>query len=350
MLFSMKLSVVDQAPIPAGSSPTDALRNSIDLARYTEALGYTRYWIAEHHSTASLASPAPEILIARVAAETSRIRVGSGGVMLPHYSPLKVAETFRMLHAMSPGRIDLGIGRAPGGTRLDAYALRYRHNDGDDDYAAQIIELMAFLKRAEFPNDHPFGQILVTPDMEGSPDVWLLGSSGWSADAAGQLGLPYAAAHFINPNPTRASIEMYRRAWQKAGHEGEPQVLVSVGAIAAETAEEAQYHYSSQRLRRLLRDRGEWDNGPIPTPEDAQERLKTLGPSPEVPSLMADNGEWPRVFVGGTRQVHDGLSGMAEALGVDELMLITVVHSHEARKASYRLLAEAYGLSAVGAK
>ena len=349
--MSMKLSAVDQAPIPAGSTPTEALRNSVDLARHVESLGYTRFWIAEHHSTGSLASPAPEILISRVAAETSRIRVGSGGVMLPHYSPLKVAETFRMLHAMSPGRIDLGIGRAPGGTRLDAYALRYRHNDGDDDYASQIVELMAFLKRAEFPDDHPFGQILVSPDMEGSPDVWLLGSSGWSADAAGQLGLAYAAAHFINPNPTRASIEHYRRAWEKAGHEGEPQILVAVGAIAADTEEEAQYHYSSQKLRRMLRDRGEWENGPIPSPEDAIERLQKLGPAREEPiPFMADNGEWPRIFVGSTEQVHEGLSQMAESLGVDELMLITVVHSHEARKKSYRLLAEAFGLVPATAK
>jgi luciferase family oxidoreductase group 1 len=348
MLVSMKLSVVDQAPIPAGFTAADALRNSIDLARYVEALGYTRFWIAEHHSTGSLASPAPEILITRVAAETSRIHVGSGGVMLPHYSPLKVAETFRMLHAMSPGRIDLGIGRAPGGTRLDAYALRYRQNDGDEDYAGQIIELMAFLKRAEFPNDHPFGQILVTPDFEGSPDIWLLGSSGWSADAAGQLGLPYAAAHFINPAPTRTSIEMYRRAWEKAGHDGEPQVLVSVGAIAAETEEEAQYHNSSQRLRRMLRDSGQWDNGPIPSPEDALERLASMGESP--PPLVADASEWPRIFVGSTQQVHDGLAQMAEALGVDELMLITVMHNHEARKKSYRLLAEAFGITPTAAK
>jgi luciferase family oxidoreductase group 1 len=345
----MKLSVVDQAPVPAGSSPTQALQNSIDLARYTESLGYTRFWIAEHHSTGSLASPAPEILIGRVAAETSRIRVGSGGVMLPHYSPLKVAETFRMLHAMSPGRIDLGIGRAPGGTRLDAYALRYRRNDGDEDYASQIIELMAFLKRADFPDDHPFGQILVTPDLEGAPDLWLLGSSGWSADAAGQLGLPYAAAHFINPNPTRASVEHYRKAWRDAGHGGEPQVLLAAGAIAAATEEEAEFHASSQKLRRLLRDRGEWENGPVPAPEDAVERLKTLG-NDAPPSLIADNGEWPRVFVGSAEQVHDGLSSMAESLGVDELMLITVVHSHAARKESYRLMAEAFGLTPAGAK
>ncbi len=344
----MKLSVVDQAPIPAGFTAADALRNSIDLAQYTESLGYTRFWIAEHHSTGSLASPAPEILITRVAAETSTIRVGSGGVMLSHYSPLKVAETFRMLHAMSPGRIDLGLGRAPGGSRIDAHALRTNQNDGNEDYAGQIIELMAFLKRAEFPEGHPFAKILVTPDMEGSPDLWLLGSSGWSADAAGQLGLFYGAAHFISPGPTRRSIEHYREAWTKAGHAGEPQVLVAVGAIAAETEAEAQRHYSSQRLRRLLRDRGESDNGPIPTPEDALARLAEFDAGP--PPLIKDDGEWPRVFVGSTEQVHAGLSEMAEALGIDELMLITVVHDHAARKHSYALLSQAFGIAPVAAK
>jgi luciferase family oxidoreductase group 1 len=341
----MKLSVVDQAPLPAGSSAADALRNSIDLARYAESLGYTRYWVAEHHSTGSLASPAPEILLARLGAETSTIRIGSGGVLLPHYSPLKVAETFRMLHALYPGRVDLGLGRAPGGTRLDAYALRYRQNDGDEDYARQLVELLAFLKRADFPPDHPFGHITVTPDMPGGPEPWLLGSSGWSADAAAQLGLPYAAAHFINPAPTRRSIEHFRNAWRANGHEGEPQLLIAVGAIAAETEAEAQYHNASQRLRRLLRDRGEWDNGPIPTPEDA---LARLGENP--PPLTTDGSEWPRMFVGSVEQVHKGLSEMAEALEIDELMLITVVHSHEARRRSYALLAEAFGITPLGAK
>jgi luciferase family oxidoreductase group 1 len=341
----MKLSVVDQAPLPAGLTAADALRNSIDLARYTESLGYTRYWVAEHHSTGSLASPAPEILIARLGAETSTMRIGSGGVLLPHYSPLKVAETFRMLHALYPDRIDLGLGRAPGGTRLDAYALRYRQNDGDEDYARQLVELLAFLKRSEFPPEHPFGNITVTPDMPGGPEPWLLGSSGWSADAAGQLGLPYAAAHFINPMPTRRSVEHFRNSWRTNGHDGEPKLLIAVGAIAAETEAEAEYHYASQRLRRVLRDRGEWDNGPIPTPEDA---LARLGEHP--PPLTTDGSEWPRMFVGSTEQVHKGLSEMAEALAIDELMLITVVHSHEARRKSYGLLAQAFGLTPLGAK
>src|SRR5271154_5143426 len=175
----MKLSIIDQCPVPAGFTTADAFRNTIDLARLAERLGYERYWIAEHHATGAFASPAPEVLIARVGAETSGIRVGSGGIMLPHYSPLKVAETFRVLHALYPGRIDLGIGRAPGSTPLEAYALlRDRQRQMPDDFPDQLVELLAFL-HGTFPADHPFRQILVTPQMPGAPPVWLLGSSAW---------------------------------------------------------------------------------------------------------------------------------------------------------------------------
>ena len=206
----MKLSIIDQSPVSAGSTPADALRNSIELARLADRLGYERYWIAEHHAITALASPAPEILMTRIAAETSGIRVGSGGVMLPHYSPLKVAEIFRMLHALYPGRIDLGVGRAPGGTPLDTFALqRYRGQQlSSDDFPQQLLELLAFLNR-DFPAKHPFSRLTVSPDMPGCPEVWLLGSSMWSAAAAAQLGLRYAFAHFIDSNPTRAALEHY---------------------------------------------------------------------------------------------------------------------------------------------
>ncbi len=175
---AVKLSVIDQSPVPAGFTPADALRNSIELARLADRLGYERYWIAEHHAIEALASPAPEVLVARVAAETSGIRVGSGGVMLPHYSPLKVAEIFRMLHALYPGRIDLGLGRAPGGTPLDSYALQRDRSQqrSVDDFPQQLVELLAFLHR-DFPAKHPFSRIRVSPDMPGAPAVWLLGSS-----------------------------------------------------------------------------------------------------------------------------------------------------------------------------
>src|SRR5271154_4573222 len=208
----MKLSIIDQCPVPAGFTTADAFRNTIDLARLAERLGYERYWIAEHHATGAFASPAPEVLIARVGAETSRIRIGSGGVMLPHYSPMKVAEAFRVLHALYPGRIDLGIGRAPGGTPLESYALRRNRALSPDDFPEQLTELLAFLHK-DFPADHRFSKIRLAPDMPGAPEVWLLGSSLWSAEAAAQFGLPYNFAHFIDPNTTREAIGNYRESF-----------------------------------------------------------------------------------------------------------------------------------------
>lgn len=335
----MKLSVLDQSPIPAGSTAAEALHNTIDLARYTESLGYARYWIAEHHATASLASPAPEIMIARVAAETSSIRVGSGAVLLPHYSALKVVEQFRVLHALYPDRIDLGLGRAPGGTRLDAYALqRDRSQDAIDreDFGHQLVELLTFF-RNEYPANHVFSRIKVSPDMPGFPEVWLLGSSGWSADAAAFLGLPYGAAHFINPQTTRSAIEHYRANFKPSPEWPEPKVMIAVGAVVADTKEEAEFLYSSQRLRRLLRDMGE--SGPVPPPEEASQRLLELGAE-----VVSERSEWPRMLVGDVESVKAQLDEMASALDVEEFMLVTVVHSHAARKRSYELLAQAYEL------
>jgi len=334
----VRLSIVDQSPVPAGVTPADALRNTIDLARVADALGYTRYWIAEHHSTPAFASPAPEILIDRVASETSAIRVGSGAVLLPHYSPLKVAETFRVLHALYPGRIDLGIGRAPGSGPLEAYALlRDRGRQMPDDFPEQLVELLAFLGGG-FPADHPFRQILVTPQMPGAPPVWLLGSSEWSAHAAAQLGLPYAFAHFINAEATRVSLEYYRTHVTAAAGSLAGQMILALGVICADTDAEARRLYASQRLRRLLRRTG--DRGPIPTPEEALARLKG------IPDDTGDeNGEWPRVVVGAPERVHAELSEMARQLHVDELMVVTVVHDHRARLRSHELLAEVFGLT-----
>lgn len=333
----MKLSVIDQSPVSAGSTPADALHNTIALARLTDRLGYTRYWIAEHHAIAALASPAPEILIDRVAAETSAIRVGSGAVLLPHYSPLKVAETFRVLHALYPGRIDLGIGRAPGGTPLDSYALR-RDRDRQppgDDFPKQLVELLTFL-HGGFPADHPFSRIQVSPAMPGAPDVWLLGSSLWSASAAAQLGLPYAFAHFIDQLPTRAAIEHYRSHFIPSNG-SKPHSILALGVICAETDEEAERLASSARLfRRRIR---QGDVRPIPTPEDA---IAELGP--RTADSLREMGEWPRYVIGAPERVRSQLIDMASQLGVDELMVVTIVHDHKARMRSYELLAAAFEL------
>jgi len=333
----VKLSVIDQSPVPAGFTPADALQNTIELARLCDRLGYERYWIAEHHAIEALASPAPEIMIARVGAETSGIRVGSGGVMLPHYSPLKVVENFRVLHALYPGRIDLGIGRAPGGTPLESHALRRDRNAPEtDDFPQQLVELRAFLKR-NFPPRHPFSRIKVSPDMPGGPELWMLGSSMWSASAAAQLGLPYAFAHFINQQPTRMALQYYREHFKPSDDLSQPRTILALGAICADNEAEAIRLLSSARLFRDRIRRGQI--GPIPTPEEA---IAELGPARE-PRHRADS-EWPRYIVGDPEQVRSQLVDMASALQVDELMIVTITHDHRARMHSYSLLAQAFGL------
>jgi luciferase family oxidoreductase group 1 len=337
---TLKLSIIDQSPVSVGSTPADALRNSIELARLADRLGYERYWIAEHHAITALASPAPEILMTRIAAETSGMRVGSGGVMLPHYSPLKVAEIFRMLHALHPGRIDLGVGRAPGGTPLDTFALqRYRGQQlSSDDFPQQLLELLAFLNR-DFPAKHPFSRLTVSPDMPGCPEVWLLGSSMWSAAAAARFGLRYAFAHFIDSNPTRAALEHYFSNFAASGDLSAPYAMVSPGVICADTQAEAERLLTSARLfRRRIR---QGDVRPIPTPEEAVAELgASPGPPPNEP------GDWPRYFAGTPDKVRDQLIDMASVLHINELMIVTVVHDHRARMRSYQLLAEAFNLTA----
>lgn len=336
----MKLSIIDQSPVPEGFTPADALRNTIELARLSDRLGYARYWIAEHHAISALASPAPEILIARVAAETQEIRVGSGGVMLPHYSPYKVAECFRVLHALYPNRIDLGIGRAPGGTPLDSFALwRDRdHYPPPDDFGRQLPELLAFLNHS-FPPNHPFNRIAVTPDMPGAPEVWLLGSSLWSASAAAQLGLPYAFAHFIEPGPTRSAIEHYQGNFQASRSTPRvPHAMIALGVVCAETDGEAERLLTSARLfRRRIREN---DIRPIPTVEEA---IRELGED-ALPASHDQPGGYPRYIVGSPERVRNQLTLMAEELRVQELMVVTIVHDHRARMRSYELLAQAFDL------
>ena len=337
----MKLSVLDQSPVPEGSTPADALRNTIQLAQAADLLGYERYWIAEHHAIETLASPAPEILIARVAAVTSRIRVGSGGILLPHYSPLKVAEVFRMLHALSPGRIDLGIGRAPGSGGLEAFALqrdRSRRQQASD-FPDQLAELLSFLHH-DFPPEHPFAAIKVSPDSPGVPDVWLLGSSAWSAEVAAKFGLPYAFAHFIGPEQTAAALALYRDNFKPSKYLSEPRAIVTLGAVCADTAAEAERLSASTKLLiRRIRLGGE--RKPVPTPEQALQELAGLGAGADP--LTWDESEWPRYIVGDARKIHDTLEAMSRKLQVSEFMILTVIHDHQARMHSYKLLAESFG-------
>jgi luciferase family oxidoreductase group 1 len=335
----MRLSVIDQSPVSAGFTAADALNNTIDLARLTDRLGYERYWIAEHHASEMLACSAPEILLARVGAETHHLRLGSGGVMLPHYSAMKVAEQFSMLHALYPGRIDLGLGRAPGGGPLETYALRRERGDKPmpDDFPDQLMELLAFLNR-DFPDKHPFGRITLSPHMPGGPAVWLLGSSLWSAAAAAQVGLPYAFAHFISAEPTREAIEYYYRHFEPSRYLEKPRAIVALGALCAETDAEANRLIRSAHLVRRRFMTGV--RGPVPTVEEAERELAQGDPGPR-----GENSEWPRYFVGTADSVKAGLTSMATALNVDEVMLVTIVHSHQARLRSYELLAQAFNLT-----
>ena len=325
--------------MPAGSTAGDALQNSIALARRVDALGYTRYWMSEHHAMDLLACTAPEVLLARIGAETRRIRIGSGGIMLPHYSAYKVAEVFRTLHALYPGRVDLGIGRAPGGGPLEMLALkRDRKAQMPDDFPEQVAELLAYLEK-NFEAGHPFARLKVAPEVAGMPDVWMLGSSMWSSAAAVEFGLPYAFAHFFSPVHTRAAIEAYKRSFVQVDRPGArmaPEATVAVGVICAETQEEADYLHSSVRL--LQRRIRMGDRNPVAAPEDALRELRAFG------DAAVEEGEWPRYFVGTPASVKERLVQMAGELGIGEVIVNTITWEHGARLRSYELLAGEFGL------
>jgi luciferase family oxidoreductase group 1 len=313
----MRLSVLDQSPVAEGQTGTDALANTLDLARRTDQLGYHRYWLAEHHGGAMLAGPSPEVLIGPVAAATERIRIGSGGVMLPHYSPYKIASSFAVLSGLFPGRIDLGLGRASGTDPLTTYALqRDRRQAAPDDFPEQLTELLAYLD-GTMPEDHPFHRLsLPTPER---PEVWLLGSSPQSAIWAEQLGLSYAFADFIIPTGADMGLAKNPEA-------------VAVWALAADTDEEAQRLASSSRmtLRELRRGR----LIPVPPPAKAQQYLREQGAS----------GAGRRAVIGTPEKVRAGLEEIADAYGASEVIVVTITFDHAARRRSYELIAEACGL------
>jgi len=284
----------------------------------------------------TLACTAPEVMLARIGAETKRIRIGSGGIMLPHYTSLKVAEVFRMLHALYPGRMDLGIGRAPGGGPVEGMALRRnRKVQPTDDFPEQVSELLAFLGHS-FPAGHPFAGIRVSPEMPGSPDVWMLGSSMWSSAAAVEFGLPYSFAHFFSPVHTRSAIETYRRAFSPSAYRAEAEATVAVGVICAETQEEAEFLAASVRL--LQRKIRQGDRSPVASPEVSVRELRLVG------ELPMEEGEWTRYFVGTPEKVRRELEGMAAELGIGELIVNTIVWDHAKRLRSYELLAGMFEL------
>jgi luciferase family oxidoreductase group 1 len=322
----LRLSVLDQSPISAGSTGADALRNTLDLARLADQLGYERYWLAEHHGGPMLAGPSPEVLIGPVAAATRRIRVGSGGVMLPHYSPFKVAESFSVLSALYPGRIDLALGRASGTDPLTAFALqRDRRQAAPDDFPQQLAELIAHLN-GTLPPDHPFARLAHDlPGGQEKPEVWLLGSSPQSGIWAAELGLPYSFADFINPRGAEIAqryLETHPRG----------RVAVGVWALAAETDDEAQRLASSSRMTLRLLRRGQLI--PVPPPEEALRFLEH--------DDGGARGTTRRGIVGTPDVVRARIEEVAAEYGAEEVIVLTITYDHAARRRSYELIAEAF--------
>lgn len=331
------LSVLDQSPVPVGTTPAEALRSTIELARACDRLGYTRFWVAEHHNSQSLAGTAPEVLVPSIAAHTAKIRVGSGGVMLSHYSSFKVAEAFRVLEALYPGRIDLGIGRAPGSDGLTAAALQHGPGAlGIEYFPEQIRDLVAFL-HDEVDQTHPFARVHAMPLGASAPEVWLLGSSGHSAAYAAHFGLAFSFAHFISPIGGPEVVEGYRQHFRPSAVLTEPRTSIGVSVLCADTEAEADRLAASWDLQRLRRDRGE--RGPVPSLEEALAYPYT----PPDRAIIAHNRQ--RLIVGGPDSVRSRLLALTRAYGTQEIVVLTICHDFGARVHSYELLAEAFALA-----
>jgi luciferase family oxidoreductase group 1 len=350
----MRLSVLDQSPISEGSTGAQALRNTLDLGRLADRLGYHRYWVAEHHGGPMLASASPEALIGPIASATEALirptasatealRVGSGGVMLPHYSPLKVAETFSILAALYPDRIDLGIGRAAGTDPLTTFALqRDRRQAAPDDFPQQLAELLGYLEET-LPEEHPFARLgHVLPGRPELPSVWLLGSSPQSAVWAGELGLPYAFADFINPQGAEIAA-LYRERFQPVRSLGAPCTTVAVWVLCAPSDEEAHHLASSSRMTFTLLRRGQLIA--VPPPEKAVKFLRReskLDGAQETGAGLQTRGR--RGVIGSPATVQAGLEEVAAQYQAEEVIAVTITHDHQARRRSYELLAEVMGL------
>ncbi|HTK11410.1 MAG TPA: LLM class flavin-dependent oxidoreductase [Ktedonobacteraceae bacterium] len=338
--MALPLSILDLSPIDSGSNSTQALRNTIQLAQLADRLGYTRYWLAEHHNTNMTASPAPEIMIGHVAQMTQHIRVGSGGVMLPNHSPLKVAENFRVLEALHPGRIDLGIGRAPGTDPRTALALRRsREALNADDFPEQLAEMFAFAREGEeFPGGHPFRTVEAIPNDVHLPPIWLLGSSDFSAQAAAIMGLGFAFAHHINPGFAIPAIHLYHEQFKPSQYLETPNVILTTTVICAETDERAEELASSMGLAWLRLRTGH--ASPIPSPEEARAYHYTATEQAVVHDVRS------RQTVGRPEVVREKLLALVKETGADELMISAMVYGYENRARIYELLAETFELQA----
>lgn len=328
------LSVLDLSPVAAGMTGAQALRNSLDLARLCDGLGYVRYWVAEHHNMPAIASSAPDIMIGQIAAVTQNMRIGSGGVMLPNHAPLMVAERFKVLEALFPGRIDLGLGRAPGTDPATSYALRRRQGiNEEDDFLERFQELM-LLETRGFPAGHPFHNVKAMPADVPLPPIYLLGSSDYSAQLAGQIGAAFAFAHHFATFPADEAMKLYRGSFKPSVSHKVPLAILGTQVMVADTDEEAERLALTFDLNTVRRAKGEYL--PLASPEEAAAFDYT--PVDRARVLQGRN----RIAVGSPKTVKAKLMPLIEATKADELMVTSMIFDHAARRRSYELLAQAF--------
>jgi luciferase family oxidoreductase group 1 len=324
------LSVLDLAPVASGSSVGDALRNSIDLAVHLEALGYTRHWVAEHHGMPGVASSSPAVLLSHLAMATKTIRLGSGGVMLPNHAPLAIAEQFGMLEAIHPGRIDLGLGRAPGTDGQTARALRGGRLQESEDFVARIDDLLGFFGD-DFAPDHPYARVRAVPGAHNMPALWMLGSSDWGAQIAGRMGWPFAFAHHFGTGGTPQALQIYRDSFRPSNALKQPYAMIGVQVVCADTTEHARFLAGASALGFLRLRQGR--PGPMPTPEEAAGADLTGHERAFLDDRLNS------AVIGTPNEVERRLHDIAELYQLDELMITTATHNHADRLRSFELVA-----------
>lgn len=328
--MTIPFSVLDLAPVPSGATPADAIRSTLDLARLVDELGYHRYWLAEHHNTPGMACPAPEVMIGHVAAVTRNLRVGSGGMMLPNHSPLHVAETFRLLEVLHPDRIDLGIGRAPGTDPITAHALR--RGVTAEDLPHQLAELFAFASGG-FPPDHPFRHVHAEPAEAALPPVWILGSSEFGASVAAAFGLGFAFARHMNPRGAEGVMKRYRDEFRPSEFRDEPHAILAMSAIAADDEDQARHLAMSLGLGVVQMRQGR--PGKLPSPEEAEAYAWNSAEEDQLRRYLRAQ------VLGSGPQVVATIGTLVDETGADEVMILSMIHDHAARRRSYELIAAA---------
>jgi luciferase family oxidoreductase group 1 len=332
------LSVLDLSPVTTATSGAKALHNSLDLAQLADRLGYTRYWVAEHHNLPSIASSAPDIMIGQIAALTERIRIGSGGVMLPNHAPLVVAERFKVLEALFPGRIDLGIGRAPGTDPVTSIALRRRQEIQDQDDFLERFQELLLLEQRGYPEGHPFRNVRAMPADVALPPIFLLGSSGYSAELAAAIGAGFSFAHHFADHDAVAAMTNYRNHFKASPARPQPLAILAIAVVCADTDAEAERLVATVDLNFVRRSKGEYL--PLASPEDAASYAYAPIDHERIKANRA------RVFVGSARTVRDRLMPLVDETKADEVMITSMIYDHAARRHSYELLAEIFALKA----